>query len=67
MLLQYAELLGGEVGIVERRLTDRILQTENRQLRGEVAALRKALQDRAHDDVVDFNVARQAMRTHNVA
>jgi hypothetical protein len=67
MLLEYAELLGGEVGIVERRLTDKILSVENRQLKSENAILRRQLEERAErDDVIDFNVVRQTMRTRNV-
>jgi hypothetical protein len=67
MLLQYAGLLSGEVGIVERRLTDKILSVENRQLKSENTVLRRQLEERAErDDVIDFNVARQTMRTRNV-
>jgi hypothetical protein len=62
MLLEYAELIGGECGIIERRLTDKILGIENRQLKSENAILRRELQERAADDVVDFNVAKRAIR-----
>jgi hypothetical protein len=63
-----AEIIGSESGIVERRLTDRILQTENRQLRSENAELRRQLEERAErDDVVDFDAARRAIRTRDVA
>jgi hypothetical protein len=62
MLGRYAELMGAECGIIERPLTAKILSVENRQLKSENAVLRRQLEERAADDVVDFNVAKRAIR-----
>jgi hypothetical protein len=65
MLGRFAELMGAECAIIERRLTDKILSVENRQLKSENAVLRRQLEERAErDDVVDFNVAKKAIRRH---